>query len=167
MSRRPAPAPRAVKHLVPFSCDRGMLEADPVARDPTRPHKPAPQQWQLLTPERHPSPHQHKRKKKSPTQARLSAPPRPSARATAATVRSTGKEGTSFLGTSAQHNRTGAGELKQEKPGGDCYRPFSVFDRTIKPAGFELQLDSAYDSSGSFGNSFLPITPIWLLDEPP
>ena len=61
---------RAVRHLVPSSCELGGLESDPVARDPTRPHQPAPQQRQLPTPERHPSPQQqntkrnHKRKGK-------------------------------------------------------------------------------------------------------
>ena len=68
--RRPGPRARedAPLRLTPHSAvpvaSRDGIEADPVARDPTRPQQPAPQQRQLPTPERQPSPHQRKHKKK-------------------------------------------------------------------------------------------------------
>ena len=76
---------RAERHLVPSSCDRGGIKADPVARDPTRPQQPAPPQRGGSCQRPNPSPHPSSEIKKenagasrSDPRARRSAPPRPS-----------------------------------------------------------------------------------------
>ncbi len=76
--------PSRRRHLVPSSCDRGGIKADPVARDPTRPQQPAPPQRGGSCQRPNPSPHPSSEIKKEPgasrsdPRARRSAPPRPS-----------------------------------------------------------------------------------------
>ena len=88
--RRPGPRARERAQLrltpiVPSSCDRGGIKADPVARDPTQPQQPAPPQRGGSCQRPNPSPHPSSEIKKenagasrSDPRARRSAPPRPS-----------------------------------------------------------------------------------------
>ncbi len=61
--------PARRRHLVPSSCDRGGIKADPVARDPTRPQQPAPPQRGGSCQRPNPSPHPSSEIKKKPAPA--------------------------------------------------------------------------------------------------
>ena len=60
---------RAERHLVPSSCDRGGIKADPVPRDPTRPQQPAPPQRGGSCQRPNPSPAKSKKKTPAPAAA--------------------------------------------------------------------------------------------------
>ncbi len=63
--------------LVPSSCDRGGIKADPVARDPTRPQQPAPPQrggsCQRPNPSPHPSSEIKKERRRQPQRSQSAA----------------------------------------------------------------------------------------------
>ena len=119
-----------VNAVVPSSCDRGGIKADPVARDPTRPQQPAPPQRGGSCQRPHPSSEIKKENagaSRSDPRARRSAPPRPSrARACAIEVNAVVPSSCDRGGIKADPVARDPTRPQQPAPpqrGGSCQRP--------------------------------------------